>query len=152
MEALTPSERRGALVVVCLLALGAGHDLWRAARPLPRVTGAEVPSADPTALRAVGGDTLASAGGVAEGRGPRSEGSLDLNQATARELEALPGIGPVLAARIIAHRQRYGPFGNPDDLMAVRGIGPRLLARLSGRLRTGSGGALVRPDSLPRAR
>jgi competence protein ComEA len=152
VEALTPAERRGALVVVCLLALGAGHDLWRASRPLPGDTSGGAPTAEPPAPRSVPGDTVASAGGASQGAELRESGKLDLNRATARELDALPGIGPVLAARIIAHRERHGPFGSPEELLAVRGIGPRLLARLGRRVRTGSSEAPARPDTLPHAR
>ena len=61
--------------------------------------------------------------------------AVDLNRATARELEKLPGVGPVLAGRIVAHRQRYGPFRQPEELLAVRGIGPRLLERLRPHVR-----------------
>ena len=50
--------------------------------------------------------------------------------ADARALDALPGIGPVLAARIVQHRREHGAFRDPDELLAVRGIGPRLLERL----------------------
>jgi competence protein ComEA len=53
-------------------------------------------------------------------------GRLSLNRATAAELEALPGIGPALAARIVAGR----PYRSVDALDAVRGIGPRTLQRL----------------------
>jgi competence ComEA-like helix-hairpin-helix protein len=55
---------------------------------------------------------------------------LDLNRATAAELERLPGIGPSLAARIIADREQRGPYGSPETLLRVSGIGPRTLARL----------------------
>ncbi|MBC7291047.1 MAG: ComEA family DNA-binding protein [Actinotalea sp.] len=61
--------------------------------------------------------------------GPAS-GVTDLNRASVAELEALPGIGPVLASRIVAHRDQHGPFASVDDLQAVRGIGPALLADL----------------------
>src|SRR6266853_2765345 len=50
---------------------------------------------------------------------------IDLDRATARELERLPGIGPGLAARILADRAERGPFGTPEALLRVRGIGPR---------------------------
>jgi len=54
--------------------------------------------------------------------------ALDLNNATAADLDALPGIGPVLAQRIIDYRQSHGPFRNINDLEQVSGIGPKKLA------------------------
>ena len=56
--------------------------------------------------------------------------ALDLNQATAADLEALPGIGPVIAQRIIAFRQAHGPFKKIDDLENVSGIGPKKLEKI----------------------
>ncbi len=50
---------------------------------------------------------------------------IDLNRASAKELEALPGIGEVIAQRIVEYRQRNGPFRSVDELMNVRGIGPK---------------------------
>ena len=52
---------------------------------------------------------------------------IDLDRATAAELERLPGIGPSLAARIVAERDRNGPYGGADALLRVPGIGPRKL-------------------------
>lgn len=49
---------------------------------------------------------------------------LDLNAATAGQLEELPGIGPVLAERIVTWRAENGPFTGRDDLLAVSGVGP----------------------------
>src|SRR5437867_750883 len=66
---------------------------------------------------------------------------LDLNRADARELDALPGVGPVLAERIVQQRGRFGPFQELDELLAVRGVGPRLLERLRPRLRLGAADA-----------
>jgi competence protein ComEA len=54
----------------------------------------------------------------------------DLNRATAAELDRLPGIGPVLARRIVEHRQRLGAFHSTDELLGVPGIGVRLLERI----------------------
>ncbi len=56
---------------------------------------------------------------------------LDLNRATVAELDALPGIGAVLANRIVEWREREGPFQSVDDLGKVDGIGPALLAKLA---------------------
>lgn len=50
---------------------------------------------------------------------------VDLNKATAAELERLPGIGPATAARIIEYRDRSGGFKKIEDLMNVQGIGER---------------------------
>jgi competence protein ComEA len=54
-----------------------------------------------------------------------------INRATAAELQALPRVGPVLAARILEHRERNGPFHSLLDLQRVPGIGPRTAARLA---------------------
>ncbi|MCL4212452.1 MAG: helix-hairpin-helix domain-containing protein [Gemmatimonadales bacterium] len=55
---------------------------------------------------------------------------LDLDVASAAELERLPGIGPALAARIVADRSALGPFGSLEGLQRVKGIGPALARRL----------------------
>jgi competence ComEA-like helix-hairpin-helix protein len=62
---------------------------------------------------------------------------LDPNRATAQELEALPGIGPVLAARIVADREAHGRFRRVEDLDRVSGIGPRMLERVRIHLAVG---------------
>ncbi|MCG8466932.1 MAG: helix-hairpin-helix domain-containing protein [Gemmatimonadetes bacterium] len=59
---------------------------------------------------------------------------VDINAAPRSELEQLPGIGPVLADRVIEHRGRVGPFRTPSELLAVRGIGPSVLERLAGHV------------------
>ncbi len=59
-------------------------------------------------------------------------GPLSLNTATAADLESLPGIGPVLAARIVAYREQSGPFRSIDQLIEVAGIGPAVVGSLDG--------------------
>ena len=56
---------------------------------------------------------------------------MDLDRATARELERLPGIGPGLAARIVADREAHGPFGGLAGFDRVAGVGPALLTRVA---------------------
>jgi len=56
--------------------------------------------------------------------GSTGRGPVDLNHASAADLESLPGIGPSLAQAIIDHREQHGPFRSVDDLADVRGIGP----------------------------
>ena len=56
---------------------------------------------------------------------------VDLNQADAAELQALPQVGPAMARRITEYRRLHGPFSTVEAVEAVRGIGPRTLAELS---------------------
>src|SRR5690606_9762334 len=55
---------------------------------------------------------------------------INVNTAGEAELQLLPGIGPALAARIIEDREANGPYESVDDLMRIKGIGPRTVARL----------------------
>lgn len=55
---------------------------------------------------------------------------VDLNRADATQLEVLPGVGPVLAQRIVAYREENGPYATIEDLLDVPGIGEAKLAQL----------------------
>ena len=66
---------------------------------------------------------------------PKSSGLVLVNRATAKEFEALDGIGPVLASRIVAFRKANGPFASIDDLLKVPGIGAGTLSKFKTRLR-----------------
>ena len=68
------------------------------------------------------GETSPASGGSTQG--------IDLNRSTAAELEELPGVGPVLAARIVAFRESNGPFSVVEDLLDVGGIGEAKLATM----------------------
>jgi competence protein ComEA len=58
------------------------------------------------------------------------KGLLDLNQATEHDFDALPGVGPRLAERIMEYRQSVGAFHSPDGLRAVKGIGKKKFERI----------------------
>lgn len=62
--------------------------------------------------------------------GSTSDGLVALNRADAKELESLPGVGPVLAERIVAHREQIGGFQRIEDLLLVPGIGESKLEAL----------------------
>lgn len=64
---------------------------------------------------------------------------VDVNEADAAGLEALPGIGPAKAADIVDHRERLGPFAALDGLTAVTGIGPKTVDRLRPSAHVGAG-------------
>ena len=116
------SERPLAVLLSGLALVCGGWALWPALDPsphLPTVTHTALPaplSADPAPVYA----TTASIKPLISGR-------LNLNTASEEQLEALPSIGPALAARLIAAR----PYRNLADLDAVRGVGPVLLAKLT---------------------
>jgi competence protein ComEA len=64
----------------------------------------------------------------------QTDGIVNINTATAEELDSLPGVGPTTAAAILAYRQAHGPFQRVDDLLEVRGIGPKKLERMRDRV------------------
>ena len=71
--------------------------------------------------------------------GPTASGTdrtlVNVNRAQIKELEQITGIGPALAARIVATRQRLGAFEGPEDLLRVPGIGPVVLGRIRPQVR-----------------
>jgi competence protein ComEA len=81
------------------------------------------------------GDDPALAGGGGDDGGNGS-GPVNVNLASADELDALPGVGPSLAAAIIEYRQRHGPFSSVDQLLDVPGIGESKLASLRPKVTT----------------
>lgn len=63
---------------------------------------------------------------------------LDINRAEWYELMALPQIGEKRAKAIVEHRQEYGPFYSPEDLLQVKGISPRVLEEIRGYVKIGA--------------
>lgn len=66
---------------------------------------------------------------------PMGGAQINVNTATAEELDELPGVGPAIAARIIAHREENGPFTTLESLTEVSGIGERTIEGFEGQVR-----------------
>jgi competence protein ComEA len=95
----------------------------------------EVSGIGPALLEGIAPFLALSAAPAGSGAGPGDR--IDVNRATADELERLPGIGPALARRIVDHRDANGRFRSLEELETVPGIGPRLLERIRDAARAG---------------
>ncbi len=73
-----------------------------------------------------------------EPRAAKPMATVNLNTATAAELETLPGIGPKVALRIVDYRKAKGPFKKIEELMNVQGIGEKAFLRIRPQLTVGS--------------
>ncbi len=76
------------------------------------------------------------------GMGFADTGKVDLNAATSKELQQLPGIGKGLAKRIVEYRTTNGPFKSVEELVKVKGIGKKTFAKMKERL------AIENPDQV----
>lgn len=113
---LAPASRLVAASLLALLgAAGVLSGLIAPRRPLPADP---APAVAPSAP----GETTRSADPLAR--------RINVNTASAAELQVLPGIGPTLAGYIVADREANGPFATLDDLQRVQRIGPRTVERL----------------------
>ncbi|WKG01576.1 ComEA family DNA-binding protein [Mycolicibacterium sp. HK-90] len=95
------------------------------------VVGIEAPPGQPTTMgSSVAGEAPAAPPATAGPASTPPSGPLDLNTATAEDLDTLPGIGPVTAEAIVAWRAAHGRFDSVDQLGDVDGIGPARLEKL----------------------
>ena len=117
---LTKQERLVVIFLAAALAVGAAVKILRSERapPPPRPTEVEFDLANPKP---------AVDAAAAEAAAPIK---INVNAADAATLCALPGIGPVFAARIVAYREAHGPFEKALDLTAVAGIGPATVGKI----------------------
>lgn len=72
--------------------------------------------------------------GAATSSGRQADGKINLNTATEKELQELPGIGPAMSARIVEYRESNGAFQTIDDIKKVRGIGAAKFEKLKDRV------------------
>lgn len=149
---LTPAERRLVLLLFFLALVGRvsrsarelspGIEAWLEASRDPAPPGGEgLPAPAPAPDSALARGDSAGLGGITGEpvpKAPSPGGSpllVDPNRADLEGLMSLPGVGPVLAGRILADRESHGPYRRPEDLLRVPGIGPATLARIRDRLR-----------------
>ena len=121
-------ERALVAVLGVLGLLAAARGTW----PWPSPRHLECPTAQ--VRRVEGALSCAGPGPLTQGERRVLGLPLELNLASAEELDALPGIGTLLAARIVADRQAHGPFGSVAALQRVAGIGPAKLRLLAPRV------------------
>jgi competence protein ComEA len=156
----TPAERKALVFLAGVIVLGASVRVVRAARD---ETQADSASAEALSRQLAAVDSASDAPSARRGRPKRArKGSgrtkpdstqgvagnvdsvratqatattvVDLDVADQRDIESLPKIGPVLAARIVDDRNTNGPFGSIEGFQRVRGVGPALAAALRPRV------------------
>ena len=131
--------RAGLVFVIAALLIGQGFREWKQSHEtVVRDLVRDLESEDARARAGLGTpDSASDAPSARVARRPPPEapvGRIDPNRAGVPELVRLPGIGPSLAARIVADRDQRGPFSTPEALTRVRGIGPKTLDRIRGFL------------------
>jgi competence protein ComEA len=138
-----PAERRALLLLLALAVAGQGVRLWLGrAEPAGPPGDVQFPVRGGSASLAAHRDSSAQAGLPL-----RPGEKVDLDRAGAGEIARLPRVGPGLARRIVADRSAHGPFGSPEGLSRVPGIGDGLMAAVRDHVMF-SGRAAPR-DSLP---
>jgi len=135
----TPGERKALLFFGAVVVLGGG---MRAAQAIGSAAPADsqARAAIDAQINAV--DSVRKKGKKKKGKAiptvrtvtkveiPLEPTKIDLDVASAAEIESLRGIGPAMAKRIVADRDSLGPFGSLKELHRVRGIGPKLAAKI----------------------
>ncbi|MCX4786660.1 ComEA family DNA-binding protein [Streptomyces sp. NBC_01221] len=123
----------GARVADAIRAAGGarpGVDLAGLNRARVLMDGEQIVVGAPPGPPVMGGTGGAATGGTGTGSGGTTTGTVSLNLATVEQLDSLPGVGPVLAQRIVDYRTQHGGFRSVDELREVNGIGDRRFADL----------------------
>jgi len=131
--------RAGLVFVIAALLIGQGFREWRRGHPKRFQDLVEELESSDARTRTTSAPVLPDSAVAVSPRVPSAPrevpvGRIDPNRATASELIRLPGIGPTLAGRIVADRDRRGAYPSAEALLRVPGIGPKILARIRGYL------------------
>lgn len=132
MWGFTPSEQRAVLLLLSTFGLGIVVWWYRASQPLPEIDPVEL-AAFENFLRTVSQDSqyLPSPAPTPTSSAVAPTARVDLNAATYNDLVKLPGIGPVMAKRILEFRATQGRFKRLQDLRKVKGIGAKTYEKLA---------------------
>ena len=135
----TPGERKALLFLGAVIVLGGGMRAARAvgsSAPADRETRSAIDAQIDAVESARKSGKKKTSKSKGKGRAvkivetPAAPSVVDLDIATAAQIETLRGIGPTMAKRIIADRDSLGPFGSLKEFERVRGIGPKLAAKI----------------------
>jgi comEA protein len=124
----TPQETKALIFLLAALMVGSGITLYK--RNHPRFAPELVLQKTKSTVEQATGDTSDQA--------TNERPLIDINRATAEELELLPGLGPALSRRVVEYRSINGPFARIEDLVRVQGIGPATLQRIKDYISAGS--------------
>lgn len=128
----TPAERKALLFFSAVLILGTAT---RAYKALQNRAPVEVTARTALVSQIKAADSARKAGRAGKRRKkprtpPKPPGPVDLDVASAEEIESLRHIGPALAKRIVADRDSFGPFGSREGFLRVKGVGPSMVEKL----------------------
>lgn len=121
----TPQETKALIFLTAALLVGSGITLYK--RTHPRFAPELVLEKKEVGVRTEHEATL---------EGEEKTTKINLNQATAAQLELLPYVGPELSRRIVEYRRANGAFQQIEDIMKVRGIGPKTFQRIKDHITT----------------
>jgi len=123
---MSPGDRVADAVAAAGGALGsAAPDAVNLARIIADGERIYIPTLDEVEVGSLGSGGEAEWGAGTSSGAVSAAGVVDINRATAAELETLPGVGPATAQKIVDDREANGPFATPEDLMRVPGIGAK---------------------------